>query len=564
LTLLRLINGDFASAPAPGGAPLDDAAFRDLFEHAGALLAILDAEGRFVAVSDACERVLGHPPDVLVGRNLFDFVSTEDAKAIVGAKRDGGSFFELLARHRHADGSFRWLRWSGGTHGERWFAAAGDVTDQIRLEDRVGRDPLTRLPNREVFAEELAAALERSAGSGQRVGVLFVDVDGLKQINDGVGHDAGDRLLAQVAERLRAVVRSGDVVARLGGDEFGVFVESLADEGEAAALARRILAALEAPLELGNGPIATSASVGVTLATSESATALGLVHEADVAMYRAKAEGRNRFVMFDADMRADMQLRRDVERDLHMALAHNELVLHYQPIVSLDDGRVVGAEALLRWCHPRRGLLAADEFIWLAEHNGLILPIGRWALQTAARQASSWALLDSPEVTVSVNVSPRQLVDEDLVASVQAALSAHRLPAERLCVEIGEGVALADTAKAIDRLRALRDLGVKIALDDFGSGYSPLRALLQLPIDTIKLDEGFVAEFTSGQSRTTRAILLATVTAARELGLRVIACGVVSRDQLEALRDAGCDCAQGDGIAPPAAGEQSPAERRVA
>jgi diguanylate cyclase (GGDEF)-like protein/PAS domain S-box-containing protein len=550
---LRLTTQDAGSTHAQADDPELLPAFRDLFEYAGALLAILDAAGHFIAVSPACARVLGHGPETLVGRSLFDFVSTADAKAIVGAKRDGDSFFELLARHRHADGSWRWLRWSGGTHGERWFAAARDVTAEIHLEDRVGRDPLTQLPNRDVFAEELNAAVARCRGSDRRIVVLFVDVDGLKQINDSLGHDAGDRLLAEVADRLRVAVRNDDVVARLGGDEFGVFVESPGEEHEAQALATRILGALSEPVDLGNGLVAASASIGVTMTDGiDKSGALGLVHEADVAMYHAKAAGRNRFVVFDADMRVEMRLRRDVERDLHHALSRNELLLHYQPIVSLADQSLVGAEALLRWNHPKRGILYPDAFLGLAEQSGLILPIGRWALQTAAHQASSWALLDAPEVTVSVNLSPRQLADEELLPTVVGALSANRLPAERLCLEIGEAAIIGGTARVASRLRELRELGVKIAFDDFGSGYSPLRALLQLPIDTIKLHKAFVSDFSSGGSRTTRAILLATVAAARELGMSVIACGVEDPGQLEALRAAGCDCAQGNGIAPPA------------
>jgi diguanylate cyclase (GGDEF)-like protein/PAS domain S-box-containing protein len=557
---LRLIPNEPDNAPArhAQASSLPDEDFRELFDSAGALLAILDAEGRFIAVSAACERVLGHEPQALVGRSLLDFVSAQDAKASVAGTRD--SYFELLAHHRHADGSWRWLRWSGSTRGERWFAAARDVTEWISLEDRVGRDPLTHLPNCEVFTGEVNAALGRHAAANgrrgllsadQHLGVLFVDVDGLKQINDGIGHDAGDRLIAQVAERLRAAVRGEDLVARIGGDEFGVLVEQLDSAREAGVLAQRILTSLEAPLDLGSGPMTISASIGVALAGAETTSAEALIHEADVAMYKAKSEGRRRHLIFDSVMRAEMQLRADVERDLHQALSRDELVLHYQPIVSLADGRIVGAEALLRWAHPTRGTLHPGDFLALAEQTGLILPIGRWTLQTAARQASAWGLLDWPNVAVSVNLSPRQLADEELVASVRSALEVSGLAANRLCVEVGEAAALADPVRAASRLTELRELGIGIAFDAFGSGYSPLRALLQLPIDTIKLDKSFVADYCAGTDQTTRAILLATVAAARELGMQVIACGVEDPAQLDALREAGCDCAQGNGIAPP-------------
>ena len=546
-------NGE-AERPAEG-TTLPDAAFRELFDKAGALLAILDAEGRFIAVSAACERVLGHDPQALVGRSLFDFVHPEDNNASASAGAGGDSFLELLARHRHANGSWRWLRWSGSTQGERWFAAARDVTEWIKLEDRVGRDPLTQLPNREVFADELNRALTVGRPGATSLAVLFVDLDGLKQVNDGIGHDAGDRLIAEVAERLRATVREGDVVARLGGDEFGVLAVTLSDQHEAELLAERILSALEAPLDLGSGPVPTSASIGIALADELSGGSDGMIHEADFAMYKAKSAGGCRHVIFDGPMRAEMQLRRDVERDLHQALSREELVLHYQPIVALADQRVVGAEALLRWVHPTRGTLYPNDFLALAEQNGLILPIGRWAIETATRQASSWGMLDWPDVTVSVNVSPRQLADEDLLTTVRSALAVSGLPPERLCIEVGEAAALADPACAAKRLGELRELGVKTAFDEFGSGYSPLRALLQLPIDTIKLDRSFVADYFAGTSATTRAILLATVAAARELGMQIVACGVEHPDQLNALREAGCDCAQGNGIAPPAGSE---------
>ena len=554
--------GDGTPPPAPAAqAELDENEFRELFDHAGGLLAILDVEGHFIAANAACRQILGYGPEALIGRTLFDFVQSADGTRIGGGDRIGrrhgdcaavDSFFELLARHPHADGTWRWLRWSGSTHGERWYAAARDVTDWVVLEDRVGRDPLTQLPNREVFTNELTAALARREGTGTRLAVLFVDVDGLKQINDSVGHDAGDRLLAQVGERLRAAVRTEDIVGRLGGDEFGVLVESLSDEREAAGVARRVLSALEAPLELGTGPITTSASIGIALDDGCATSASGLIRDADVAMYRAKTEGRNRFVMFDEEMRVEMQARLDMERDLHQALARNELILHYQPTVSLENEKIVGAEALLRWSHPSRGLLMPADFLPLAEQNGLILPLGRWVLQTAAKQAASWALLDSPDIVVSVNIAARELIDDELIGSVRAALETSGLTPGRFCLEFSEDGVLADLGRVATRLRGLRELGVRIAFDGFGFGYSSLRALLSLPIDTIKLDRAFVAEFVAGAVPETRALLIATVVAGHELGIRVVACGVDDQPTLQAVRAAGCDCVQGDAAPRPA------------
>jgi diguanylate cyclase (GGDEF)-like protein/PAS domain S-box-containing protein len=568
---LQLIPDPSDKAPSrPLSGEVDDREYRDLFDHAGVLLAILDAEGRFISVNAACRRVLGYEPAQLIGCSLFDFVQAAGAQDVgEGSSRRRADdkqrdpFVELLARHPHADGSWRWLRWSGDTQGERWYAAARDVTDTIKLEGRVGRDVLTQLPNRGVFVDELTAALSEiaqappprfgvldTAASSARLGVLFVDIDGLKQVNDGIGHDAGDRLITEVAERLRSAVRGEDLVARLGGDEFGVIVRSLADPSEVSRVAERILELLGSPIELGRGPVANSASIGIAVLDDPATSAAELIHRADLAMYRAKAQGRNRYVVFDAQMRAELQLQLDMERDLHHALARGELALHYQPIVSLADNSIVGAEALLRWNHPDRGILNAAEFLPLAEQNGLILPLGRWVLQTAARQAASWSVLDGPQITVSVNISPRQLADEELLDMVRNALETSGLAPQYLCLEIGESALLADAARVASRVVALRGLGVQIAFDDFGAGDSLLGGLPALPVDAIKLGRDFVKQFSSDPASPARAVLIATIAAARELGMRLIACGVEDPSQLDVLRAVGCAFAQGNAVAP--------------
>ena len=536
------------AAPVDAHPALPAEAFEQLFSLAGSLLAIFDGQARFVAVNGACERVLGCPPDQLLGQSLLDCLHPHDPTSAVrkaaGTHGWQPGFVELLGRHRHSDGSWRWLLWSGSAEGEHWYASAKDVTEWIRLEHRVGRDPLTALPNREVFIDELTRALARHARSSLHLGVLFIDLDSFKQINDSVGHEAGDRLLAEVAQRLRDAVRGGDVVARLGGDEFAILLELLESDHEAVAVARRVLAGFVEPFDLGGGPVAVSASVGLATAHDADKTADRVLHEADIAMYRAKASGRNRFAIFDAELRLEVDRRLTVERDLRSALARREFEVHYQPVVSLTDGSVVSFEALLRWTHQEWGVISPEEFIPLAEENGLIVPIGAWVLGTALRQLAEWRA-DGADLSVSVNISPRQLADEGIGATVATLLAEARVPASALCLEVTETAVLSEPIRAATRLAELRALGVRIAFDDFGTGYSSLRHLSQLPVDVIKLDRTFVSALNRPDAHRDRAILIAVTTAARELAISVIAEGVEDTEQLAELHRAGCGFAQG-------------------
>ena len=548
---LRLITDDSEvplSAPVSTRAELAPDSFEQLFTQAGSLLAIFDADATFVAANPACLRVLGCRPDDLIGQSLLDCLHPHDpSTAVRKAAGEHGwqeGFVELLGRHRHADGSWRWLLWSGSAHGEHWYASAKDVTEWLRLEHRVGRDPLTTLPNREVFTDELTRALARHMRSDRHLGVLFVDIDSFKQINDSIGHEAGDRLLAEVAQRLRDAVRAGDIVGRLGGDEFAILLELLENDHEAVVVARRVLRAFSEPFDLGSGPVNISASVGLANAHEPEKAAGRLIHEADIAMYRAKATGRNRFVMFDADLRVEVDRRLTVERDLRQALARDEFEVHYQPVVSLLDGSVGSYEALLRWTHEEWGQISPAEFIPLAEENGLIVPLGAWVLGSALRQLARWRA-DGSDVGVSVNISPRQLADEGVGAMVAAALADADVPPSALCLEVTETAVLSEPIRAATRLSELRELGVRIAFDDFGTGYSSLRHLSQLPVDVIKLDRTFVSALNRPDAYRDRAILIAVTTAARELAINVIAEGVEDTEQLAELRRAGCGYAQG-------------------
>ena len=335
---LRLIT----NTPGAPPEPLDPGAFEQLFDRAGSVLAILDAQARFIAVNAACERVLGRPPSELIGHSLLEDLHPHDpSSAVRSAASSNGlheGFVELLARHRHADGSWRWLLWSGSAHDGRWYAAAKDVTEWIRLEHRAGRDPLTGLPSRDVFLHELEHALQRHARSELALGVLYVDLDAFSAVNETLGREAGDRLLGEAAERIRGALRAGDVVARLPGDEFAVLVEQLEDAHDAVAVARRVLAAFERPFEHAGQEVALRASAGLATARDATSNAEAVIREADIAMYRAKTEGRGRFTIFDAALRAEVDRRVTVERDLRSALESGGLELRYQPIVSLEDG----------------------------------------------------------------------------------------------------------------------------------------------------------------------------------------------------------------------------------
>ncbi len=433
-------------------------------------------------------------------------------------------------------------------------AAANVLADAIErhasdqaLRHRVLHDALTGLPNRLSFVDALTDALRRSTVSGSPVGILFLDLDHFKLINDSLGHHAGDALLRAVAPRLRAHLRPGDVVARFGGDEFGILIDRLADEGEAITIADRVAAAFAQPFSIDGVDHFVSASIGVAVArTSErQVNAELLIRDADAAMYRAKESGRARCVMFDAEMRAGAVRRLEIERELRHALERDELALHYQPVVSLGNGEITGLEALVRWQHPERGMLDPAEFVSIAEDSGLIEPIGRWVQERACRQVQEWHRLrpDARPFDVAVNLSARQVAHRDLPAIVEEVIARTGLDPVHLRLEITESVLVEESATAISSLEALNEIGVRLVLDDFGTGYSSLAYLNRFPFHALKIDRSFVDALGIEQERT--AIVEAIIGMARALSLDVIAEGVESEVQLAELRRLGCDYAQG-------------------
>jgi diguanylate cyclase (GGDEF)-like protein len=431
-----------------------------------------------------------------------------------------------------------------------------------RLHFLAFHDPLTDLANRALFADRLHLALAQSgsrptSGEGARNGspeselhatpaVLVIDLDHFKVVNDSLGHASGDLLLRAVAHRLQAVVRPSDTVARLGGDEFAILCENASAE-QASRVARRVVDVLSAPIAVEAAEAFVGASVGVAIAPVNSVDGDGLIRDADVAMYRAKAEGRGRFVIFEEQMRTVMQVHYATKNALHRALERNEFRLVYQPAVDLRSGRICGFEALLRWDEPTRGLLSPDVFLVSAEESGLIVPIGSWVLGAALEQADAWALSfpDRTPLTMSVNISGRQLVEPNVVDIVANALAEAKVEPGAVCLslEVTESVLLEDLAVMAKRLTALKALGVQLAVDDFGTGYSSLNYLQRLPVDILKIDRTFVSGLDHGDKDL--AIITTLIEMGKRMHLTVVAEGVETAEQLAVLRGLDCDMAQG-------------------
>jgi diguanylate cyclase (GGDEF)-like protein len=399
-------------------------------------------------------------------------------------------------------------------------------------------DALTDLPNRILFRQNLERALA-FVRRGRTLALLCLDLDQFKAINDTLGHPVGDALLQAVAQRLAKDMPETDTVARLGGDEFAVVQTAIARPTEAAMFANRLIELLGPPFDVDGHQIVISASIGIAFAPQDAADADQLLRCADLAMYRAKVEGRGVYRLFHAQMDAEMQTRRQLELDLRQALPRGQFEVFYQPQVSLHDGHVAGFEALLRWHHPQRGAVPPGEFIPLAEEIGLIVPIGEWVLRQACRAAAAWP--GAPKV--AVNLSPIQFRGHNLVAAVAAALDASALWPERLELEITEAILLEDTEATLATLRELHGLGVRIAMDDFGTGYSSLGYLLRFPFDRIKIDQSFVRDL--GTRRDCSAILSAVAALSSELGMQTTVEGVETPQQFDAIAALGFSEAQG-------------------
>jgi diguanylate cyclase (GGDEF)-like protein len=519
-------------------------------------LSMFDAENRLIICNGHYSKLYGLPADLTKPMTPLDKViehHSEGSKAMAKLKR-------LIRRlrktstHNHSSGEItlpdgrvinvhcRTLP-DGG-----WVATHEDITERRRTEERItylaNFDALTGLSNRAQFNEQLSrlvAYLDR----GHRFALHAVDLDRFKEVNDTLGHAAGDEILRQVAARLRDAVRTGEVVTRLGGDEFAILQFPLERPEEASALAARIVKLLAKPFIIDGRTVEIGASVGIALAPSDTSDAAELMQKSDLALYRAKTDGRNAYRFYQRGMDAAQHARRALEIDLRSAIRNDEFELFYQPIVDVTERRIVSCEALLRWRHPTRGLVDPAEFISVAEETGLILPIGQWALNEACRQAASWP----EEVKVAVNLSPVQFKNPKLVSQIKGALARAELDAPRLELEITESVLLHDTRSVLKCLHRLRAMGIGIAMDDVGTGYSSLSYLRSFPFNKIKIDRSFISGL--GSRADNLAIVHAAVGLSRSLGMICTAEGVENLEEYALLEAEGCNQIQGYYISRP-------------
>jgi diguanylate cyclase (GGDEF)-like protein len=437
----------------------------------------------------------------------------------------------------------------------RWVATYEDITERRQAEAKImhmaRHDALTNLPNRVLFRDRMEQALSR----GEELAVMFLDLDRFKSVNDSLGHPVGDALLCAVTERLRQVVPGVDTVARLGGDEFAI-VQSNARPTEASELAARVIETLLEPFDVLGNQVIIGTSIGIAMAPADGNEPDVLLRNADMALYRAKAEGRGNYHFFQAEMDAQMQERRRLELDLRKALLAEEFELYYQPLVHLESGEVTGFEALVRWNHPERGVITPDAFIPVAEEIGLIVPLGDWVLKQACREAATWP----GEQTVAINLSAAQFRNPTLALSVVAALNQTGLPASRLELEITETVLLQDERAVLDALHQMRGVGVRICMDDFGTGYSSLSYLRSFPFDKIKIDRSFICEL--GKTNDCVLIIRAVIQLGSSLGMITTAEGVETEQQLDILRAEGCMQVQGFIFSTPRPAAEIPAMLR--
>jgi diguanylate cyclase (GGDEF)-like protein/PAS domain S-box-containing protein len=538
--------------------------FQAVFKTALDPFMVFDDAGTIVEANPAACTLLGLSEQAVLGRKFGDFLPEPSNNAMQEQLRrtlkQGGGWgtsHVMFPDGQHHDIEF-YIRPNvlPGNH----FVAVRDVTDRKLLEGRLEyqafHDSLTGLPNRTLFLQRLSNAIERTRQGSDMVGLLFLDLDDFKVINDSLGHKAGDRLLMGVCERLLACLRPGDMVARLGGDEFTVLLDNLTEVGDAENVAARVVEAVKRPFNLDRQQVFISTSIGIAVSVTGTERPDDLLRNADVAMYEAKHRGKSRYALFDQSMNVRAWKRLQTEIDMRRALDTGEFVVYYQPIVRLDTRRVTEVEALVRWQHPQRGLVPPSEFIPVAEETGLIVDLGRWVLDESCRQMREWQRRLGPvaPTAIGVNLSVGQFKDPDLLTDVARVLRDTRLNTRCLNLEITESVAMDDPDAAGELLRALRDTGARITLDDFGTGYSALSYLRRFPINGLKVDRSFVRDI--GVHGEDSPIVHALVAFAQTLNLKVTAEGVETPEQAAYLESIGCDHGQGYYFARPASAAQ--------
>ncbi|XKG48373.1 EAL domain-containing protein [Halomonas sp.] len=524
-------------------------------------MTITDAKANILKVNSAFTRITGYTEEEVLGRN----------PNLLSSGRQDEAFYQHLWACVHEKGSWQGEIWNRRKNGEvypEWLtisavhneagdlthfvATFNDLTERKAAEAEIHQlafyDPLTGLPNRRLMLDRLEGALKDSYRSGQFGALLYIDLDNFQQINDTLGHHAGDQLLQQIGKRLCEVLRVHDTLARLGGDEFAVLLHDLGRDQLRVGvvterIANKLLEALRSPFILAGNSVTTTGSIGVTIYRDHGTTLEEILQQADMALFQAKQSGRNSQCFFDPAMQAQLHARARLEGDLRQALANNEFLIHYQPQVDVER-RMIGVEALLRWQHPQRGMISPGEFIPLAEENRLIVPIGNWVLETACRQLVAWA--GDParaDLTVSVNVSPQQFREEQFVECVLATLDRTGADPARLKLEVTESLFVKDPDDVRESMIRLKECGVTFSLDDFGTGYSSLSYLKRLPLDQLKIDQSFVHDLLEDEA--SAAIVASTIVLTESLHLAVIAEGVETEEQRSWLLAHGCRTFQG-------------------
>jgi diguanylate cyclase (GGDEF)-like protein/PAS domain S-box-containing protein len=526
----------------------NEARYRLLFERNLAGVYRSTSDGRILECNDACARLFGFESrEAFMAANANDFYFDEtERERIVQMLRQQKQITNMELRLKRRDGTPVWVlenvTWRDDDVMEGTII---DITDRKRaqelMEYQAYHDSLTGLPNRLLFRDRITVALAHARRSGTLSAVMFLDLDQFKLVNDTLGHTVGDRLLQAIGARLVTCVRAEDTVARMGGDEFTVLLAELSDRRGATAVAQKVLEAVRHPVTIDEHELYVTTSIGIAVFPEDGFDAEGLLKHADRAMYRAKEMGRDNYQFAAASRMEPREGRLALEAALHRALERNEFVVHYHPMVEIATGRVVGAEALVRWVHPENGLVQPEEFIPIAEETQLIVPLGTWVLRTACMQMKTWHDAGHAWLRLAVNLSPRQFQDRNLVATVEKILAETGFPPPYLDLEITESTAMQNADLTLSILRRLKEMGIRISIDDFGTGYSSLSYLKRFPIDTVKIDQDFVRDLTADDA----AIITAVISMARALNLRVIAEGVETEEQLAFLRREQCAEMQG-------------------
>ena len=557
---------------------------RFLVDSSPDLIYILDDQARFTFINNRFETLLGYTHDELIGCDYSTIVYEEDVEKALYAfnerRRDGRATADLEIRlkckgkhYYHFENNLMVSMLSAtaiyadmqgetpltqqqylGTYG-----VAHNINERKLAEEAIAyqafHDQLTSLPNQRLFKDRLEMAIIHAKRYNCMVGIMFIDLDRFKLVNDTYGHAVGDELLKNVASRLRLCMRAGDTLARKGGDEFTALLPDMVKTEDASIVAEKIISELSSPFFVGGQDMYITASIGIAVLPGDGDNVDALLKNADIAMYKVKASGKNAFKFFIPDMNAAKHEQITLENDLRLAIRRDEFELHYQPQVNVNSHEFVGVEALIRWNHPKKGLLSPYEFINLAEETGLIIAITNWVLDTACRQLSLWRAGGFKNLRMSVNVSPQEFVQEDIVERVLPYITRYNLPADSLEIEITENILLRDAQGVIAKMQRLRDHGIRIAIDDFGTCYSSLNYLRLFPVNTIKIDQSFVRDLFNEHSAS--PIVQAIISIANGYGLHLLAEGVETAEQVKALKDIGCYEMQGFYFSEPLRAEET-------